>query len=163
VNCIFCFLKFSTLCPVDPIVGAGSSTIVKSAGKGVGQIVGGGETYLQFGCMNICTPIFLIFSPIFILMFTSVSGGLLLAAKGIGKGVIHGDGKAVASGLGDGVVSIGSGVIDGAESVVTGTAQGVFSVGKGLFTGLQTMGKGVGKAVTGENSKWKRKGTSRHN
>jgi len=133
VNCIFCFLKFSTLCPVDPIVGAGSSTIVKSAGKGVGQIVGG------------------------------VSGGLLLAAKGIGKGVIHGDGKAVASGLGDGVVSIGSGVIDGAESVVTGTAQGVFSVGKGLFTGLQTMGKGVGKAVTGENSKWKRKGTSRHN
>ena len=79
-----------------------------------------------------------------------VGGGLILAAKGIGKGVVKGDGSAIASGLGDGAVSIGSGFVDGAESVVSGTAQGVFSVGKGLFSGLHTIGKGVGNAVTGK-------------
>lgn len=101
-------------------VGKGGSEIIKGAGKGVGQMIGG------------------------------VGGGLLLAAKGIGKGVTKGDGSAIATGLGDGVVSIGSGFVDGAETVVSGAAQGVFSAGKGLFSGLHTIGKGVGNAVTGK-------------
>jgi len=101
-------------------VGKGGSEIIKGAGKGVGQIIGG------------------------------AGGGLLLAAKGIGNGVMKGDGNAIASGVGDGVVSMGSGIVDGAETVVKGSAKGVFSIGKGLFSGLHTIGKGVENAITGK-------------
>jgi len=101
-------------------VGKGGSKIIKGAGKGVGQIVGG------------------------------VGGGIQQVAVGIGKGVVTGDGNAVLNGLGDGVVSIGTGVVKGTESVVTGTAEGVFSVGKGLFNGIRSIGTGVGNAVIGK-------------
>ncbi len=79
-----------------------------------------------------------------------VGGGIQQVAVGIGKGVVTGDGSAVLHGLGDGVVSIGTGVVKGTESVVTGTAEGVFSVGKGLFNGIRSIGTGVGNAVVGK-------------
>lgn len=101
-------------------VGSGGSTIIKGAGKGVGQIVGG------------------------------VGGGLMKVAVGVGKGVTTGDGAAVVNGIGDGVTSIGTGVLKGTESVVTGAAEGVFSVGKGLFSGVKSLGAGVGNAITGK-------------
>ena len=101
-------------------VGDGGSKIIKGAGKGVGQIVGG------------------------------VGGGLLLTAKGVGKGVSEGDGKAVLTGLGDGVASIGNGLLKGGESVVMGVGDGVFAVGKGLFSGVKNIGMGLGGAVTGK-------------
>lgn len=88
---------------------------------------------------------------------STVGGGLLLAAKGIGNGVRKGDGNAIASDLGDGVVSMGSDIADGAETVVRRGAKGVFSVGKGLFSGLHTIGKGVENAVTGKQKSEKGK------
>ena len=66
-----------------------------------------------------------------------------------------GDGNAVLTGLGDGVTSIGNGVLKGTESVVTGTAEGVVSVGKGLFSGIKSLGTGVGNAVIGKPKKQK--------
>jgi len=101
-------------------VGNGGSKIIKGAGKGVGHIVGG------------------------------VGGGVAMAAKGVGKGVMHGDGKAVLTGLGDGVVSIGNGLLKGGESVATGVGDGVFAVGKGIFSGAKSIGKGFGGVVTGK-------------
>jgi phage-related protein len=71
-------------------------------------------------------------------------------ALGIGKGVASGDGSMVVNGIGDGVTSIGTGVLKGTESVVTGAAEGVFSVGKGLFSGVASLGKGVGNAIQGK-------------
>jgi hypothetical protein len=79
-----------------------------------------------------------------------VGGGLQQVAMGIGKGVINGDGKAIVTGIGDGVTSIGTGVVKGTESVVTGAAEGVFHVGKGLISGLASLGKGIGHAVQGK-------------
>jgi len=102
------------------VVGNGGSKIIKGAGKGVGHIVGG------------------------------VGGGVAMAAKGVGKGVMHGDGKAVLTGLGDGVVSIGNGLLKGGESVATGVGDGVFAVGKGIFSGAKSIGKGFGGVVTGK-------------
>lgn len=86
-------------------------------------------------------------------MQLKVGGGILLTAKGIGKGVTTGDGAAVVNGLGEGVISIGSGVIKGTESVVTGAADGVFSLGKGLFSGVKSIGKGIHGGVTGKTRK----------
>ena len=83
-------------------------------------------------------------------MLLIVGGGLLLTAKGIGKGVTTGNGAAVVNGLGEGVVSIGTGVVNGTESVVTGAADGVFSLGKGLFSGVKSIGKGIKGGVTGK-------------
>lgn len=74
----------------------------------------------------------------------------MLTAKGVGKGVTQGDGKAVLTGLGDGAVSIGTGIIKGSGSVVTGVGDGVVAVGKGLFEGVQNIGKGIGGAVVGQ-------------
>ena len=76
-----------------------------------------------------------------------------MTAKGIGKGVTTGDGAAVVNGLGEGVVSIGSGVIKGTESVVTGAADGVFSLGKGIFSGVKSIGKGIQGSATGQPRK----------
>ncbi len=73
-----------------------------------------------------------------------------MTAKGVGKGVTEGDGKAILTGIGDGAASIGTGFIKGGESVVTGVGDGVFSVGKGLFKGVQNIGKGIGGAVVGQ-------------
>lgn len=86
------------------------------------------------------------------IIFTEVGGGLLLTAKGVGKGVTQGDGKAVLTGIGDGAVSIGNGIFKGGESVVTGVGDGVFAVGKGLFKGVQNIGSGIGSAVTGNST-----------
>lgn len=97
-------------------VGTGAGKILKGAGKGVGQIFGG------------------------------VTGAVLIAGKGIGKGVSTGDGKAVVSGFAEGAASVGSGVGQGVESAVMGTADGVLSVGKGLFSGAKSIGKGFGGA-----------------
>ena len=71
-------------------------------------------------------------------------------AVGIGKGVASGDGSAVLHGIGDGVNSIGTGVIKGTESVVTGAAEGVFSMGKGILGGLSSVTRGVSNAVQGK-------------
>jgi hypothetical protein len=84
--------------------------------------------------------------------FIKVGGGIILAGKGVGKGVIHGDGQAVLTGLGDGVVSVGNGLLKGGESVATGVGDGVFAVGKGLFSGVKSIGMGLGGAVTGKKS-----------
>jgi phage-related protein len=74
----------------------------------------------------------------------------MIIGKGIGKGITFGDGRAVASGLANGVSSIGNGVGQGVGSVVQGTAGGVLSVGKGLFSGVQSVGRGIGGAFTGK-------------
>lgn len=95
-------------------VGTGAGKVLKGAGKGVGQLVGG------------------------------LTGGVLIAGKGIGKGVSSGDGKAVISGFTEGAASIGSGVGQGVESAVMGTADGILSVGQGLFSGVKSIGKGFG-------------------
>ena len=109
------------------LVGEGGSKIIKGAGKGVGQVVGG------------------------------VSGGIMLTVKGLGKGVVEGDGQAVLTGLGDGAVSIGNGLLKGGESVVTGVGDGVLAVGQGLFKGVKNIGMGLGGAVTGKPPKPKEK------
>merc|ERR1712226_380715 len=83
---------------------------IRGAGKGVGDIVGG------------------------------VGGGIELAAKGIGKAVITGDSQAVLTGLGDGFISVGSGLVDGAEDLATAAGEGFFSVGQGLFSGVKSLG-----------------------
>ena len=106
-------------------VGSGGNKLIQGAGKGVGQIVGG------------------------------MGGGLQQVAMGFGRGVRTGDGGAILTGFGDGVTSIGTGVVRGTESVVTGAAEGVFSIGKGLFTGVTSLGKGVGRAVQGKKPKKK--------
>jgi hypothetical protein len=72
---------------------------------------------------------------------------------GLGKGVVTGDGRAILTGIGDGVTSIGTGVVKGTESVVTGAAEGVFHVGRGLISGIASLGKGVGNAVQGKTPK----------
>ena len=84
----------------------------------------------------------------------AVAGGVLLAGKGLGKGITQGDGRAVATGLMQGGAAVGTGVGQGIESVVTGTAQGVLNVGQGLFSGAKNVGKGFGGAFLGKkNSK----------
>lgn len=92
-------------------------------------------------------------NELFIYFNQLVGGGLLLTAKGVGKGVTQGDGKAVLNGIGDGAVSIGTGIVKGGESVVTGVGDGVFAVGKGIFKGVQNIGKGIGGAVIGKPPK----------
>jgi phage-related protein len=81
-----------------------------------------------------------------------VSGGALLITKGVGKGITTGDGRAVVSGITQGVASVGNGVGQGVESVVTGAAGGVYSVGMGLFSGVKSVGKGIGGAFVGKKA-----------
>ncbi|GAX23749.1 hypothetical protein FisN_12Hh327 [Fistulifera solaris] len=69
-------------------VGKGAGSVLKGAGQSVGHVFGG------------------------------VSGGAMLIGKGIGQGVLKGDGKAAASGITSGLSSIGNGVGRGVESVV---------------------------------------------
>ena len=88
---------------------------------------------------------------------TPVGGGLQHVAAGIGKGVTTGDGTAILTGFGDGVTSIGTGVLKGTESVITGAAEGVFSVGKGLFSGVRSLGSNLGNAVQGKRPDRNRK------
>ncbi len=64
--------------------------------------------------------------------------------------MVEGDGKALLTGLGDGVVSIGNGVVKGGASVVEGVGDGIFAVGKGLLSGVKSIGMGLGGAVTGK-------------
>lgn len=77
----------------------------------------------------------------------------MIVGKGIGKGIISGDGRAAASGIVNGATTIGTGVGQGVESVVTGAAEGVMSVGHGLFSGVKNVGKGIGDAFLGKSSK----------
>jgi hypothetical protein len=104
-------------------VGTGAGKALKGAGKGVGQMVGG------------------------------VAGGFAIAGKGIGKGVMKGDGKAVLSGLSDGAVSMSQGVGQGVESAVMGAADGFLSVGHGIFSGAKSIGKGFGGAFKNSTKK----------
>ena len=101
-------------------VGSGAGKFLKGTGQGVGEVFGG------------------------------MTGGAQLVAKGIGKGITQGDGRAVVSGLGQGVASVGAGVGQGVESVVGGAADGVLSVGQGLFSGVRHVGRGIGGAFTGK-------------
>eukprot|EP00540_Astrosyne_radiata_P023014 CAMPEP_0116849460 /NCGR_PEP_ID=MMETSP0418-20121206/15589_1 /TAXON_ID=1158023 /ORGANISM="Astrosyne radiata, Strain 13vi08-1A" /LENGTH=428 /DNA_ID=CAMNT_0004481193 /DNA_START=133 /DNA_END=1418 /DNA_ORIENTATION=+ len=104
-------------------VGSGAGHVLKGAGKGVGRIVGG------------------------------ATGAVLMAGKGIKKGVTTGDGRAVADGFADAAVSVGTGVGQGLESAAKGAAGGVLAVGKGLFSGVKNVGRGVGGAVGGKQAK----------
>ena len=79
----------------------------------------------------------------------AVTGGMLLAGKGIGQGLTQGDGRALVSGVSKGLNSVGTGVGQGVGTAVTGAADGVLSVGRGLFSGVKTMGKGIGGAFGG--------------
>lgn len=72
--------------------------------------------------------------------------------KGIGHGILKGDGKAMAAGVVDGVSSVGAGMSQGVESVVTGTAEGVLTVGQGIFSGVKSVGRGIGGAFTGKKT-----------
>lgn len=70
-------------------------------------------------------------------------------AKGIGKGVMEGDGKAVVSGFSRGAQSVGTGLGQGVESAVMGAADGVVTCGEGLATGVKSIGKGFASAFSG--------------
>jgi hypothetical protein len=83
-------------------------------------------------------------------LVASVAGGALQIGKGIGKGIVKGDGKAVVTGFQQGFVSAGSGLATGAETVVVGATDGIISVGRGLFSGVKNVGKGIGGAFTGK-------------
>lgn len=56
-------------------------------------------------------------------MFGGLSGGAVMVGKGIGKGLIEGDGRAIATGLTEGATSVGTGVGQGIETLVHGTAR----------------------------------------
>jgi phage-related protein len=86
----------------------------------------------------------------------------MMVGKGIGKGLTHGDGRAVATGFTQGATNIGTGVGQGVESIVTGTAEGVLSVGQGLFSGVRSVGRGIGGAFTGKKSSRKHPPKSHH-
>jgi len=70
-------------------------------------------------------------------------------AKGIGKGIMHGDGKAVVSGFSRGAQSVGNGLGQGVESAVMGAADGVVTCGEGLATGVKSIGQGFVSAFSG--------------
>lgn len=70
-------------------------------------------------------------------------------AKGIGKGIMQADGRAVVSGFAQGAQSIGSGLGQGVESTVMGAADGVVTCGEGLATGVKSIGKGFASAFSG--------------
>jgi hypothetical protein len=89
---------------------------------------------------------------------SAVTGGALIAGKGLGKGITTGDGRAVASGLAQGGAAIGTGMGQGLESVITGTAEGVLNVGQGLFSGVRSVGRGIGGAFVGKKGPSKRPG-----
>lgn len=82
--------------------------------------------------------------------FLTVTGGAMMIGKGIGTGITTGDGRALVSGVTEGVSSVGTGVGQGVESVVTGTAEGFLSVGQGLFSGVKSVGRGIGGAFSGK-------------
>lgn len=72
--------------------------------------------------------------------------------KGIGKGIVTGDGSAVSTGFVQGAQSIGTGVGQGVESVVTGASEGVLTVGHGLLSGVKNVGRGIGGAFVGKKT-----------
>jgi hypothetical protein len=78
-----------------------------------------------------------------------------LIAKGIGKGVTEGDGKALVSGFSQGVASVGNGLGNGLESAVMGAADGVVTCGEGLASGVRSIGSGFAHAFTGGKKKLK--------
>jgi hypothetical protein len=80
----------------------------------------------------------------------AVAGGAAQIGKGIGKGIVTGDGKAVVQGFAQGANSVGGGIAQGAESAVMGTADGFLSAGRGLFSGVKSVGRGFGGAITGK-------------
>ena len=80
----------------------------------------------------------------------TATGAVLMAGKGIGKGVTTGDGRAVVDGFSNAAVSVGSGVGQGVESAVMGAADGVMAVGQGLFSGVKNVGMGIGGAFSGK-------------
>lgn len=72
-----------------------------------------------------------------------------MMAKGIGKGVTQGDGKAVVSGLAQGAASVGTGLGQGVEYAVMGAADGVITCGEGLASGVKSIGQGFATAFSG--------------
>jgi phage-related protein len=71
-------------------------------------------------------------------------------AKGIGKGIADGDGKAVLSGFSGGIASVGNGLGNGFESAVMGAADGVLTCGEGLASGVRSIGSGFANAFGGK-------------
>ncbi|CAJ1900911.1 unnamed protein product [Cylindrotheca closterium] len=76
-------------------VTGGAGKVVAGAGQGVGQVVGG------------------------------VLGGVFQIGKGIGTGIVKGDGKAMVNGIGKGAGQIGGGAVHGTGSVFKGAKDGV--------------------------------------
>jgi hypothetical protein len=113
-------LQSYKLSSVSVVVGSGAGKVLLGAGQGAGAVFGG------------------------------LTGGALMIGKGVGKAITTGDGRAVVSGVSDGVSSLGAGVGQGIESVVSGTAEGVASVGQGLFSGVKSVGKGITGAFRGK-------------
>lgn len=126
-------------------MGSGAGKILKGAGQGIGHVFGGGKFYrlvmpdeLGVRCQLTSYLIYL------------VAGGAVQVGKGIGKGIIKGDGNAVVQGLTKGVSSVGGGIAQGAETAVMGAADGFLSAGKGLFSGVRNVGRGAVNAVQGK-------------
>jgi len=84
-------------------VGGGAGQVLQGAGTGIGHVVGG------------------------------VFGGAFQMGKGIGQGIVKGDGKALVDGVGKGANQIGGGLVQGAGSVLKGATGGILTAGRGLF------------------------------
>ena len=83
-----------------------------------------------------------------ILIF-AVEGGILVTTKGVGDGISNGDGNAICSAFGAGMVTLGAGIERGTGTALLGAADGVVSVGNGVLKGAQSICKGVGEVFTG--------------
>lgn len=132
------------------VVGAGAGKVFKGAGKGVGQVFGGGEIAERISRIHCLCEIVLADTYEFFTMSLIVTGGAQQIGKGVAKGVTEGDGKAVLTGLGEGVASVGTGVGQGVGTVVTGAADGFLAVGSGITTGFKSIGKGIGGVFGGK-------------
>jgi len=108
-------------------VGSGAGKIIQGAGTGVGQVVGG------------------------------VLGGAFQMGKGIGKGIVKGDGNVLMSEVGKGASQISGGVVKGAGSVWGGATDGVLTAGKGLVSGGEGVIKGTGSVLKGVGGLFGRK------
>ncbi|CAJ1900990.1 unnamed protein product [Cylindrotheca closterium] len=98
-------------------VSGGAGKVLQGAGQGVGQVVGG------------------------------VLGGAFQMGKGIGVGIVKGDGKGLVNSIGKGAGQIGGGVVKGTGSILKGATDGVITTGKGVFQ--------VGKKSPGKKSRKK--------
>ena len=97
-------------------MGTGAGKIVKGVGKGtLGLGWNPAQQCVVPQTLSLCIGVGQVFG--------GLSGGALMVGKGIGKGLVEGDGRAIANGLAEGATSVGTGVGQGVESLVQGTAR----------------------------------------